>query len=591
MGVQREMAKAETRTEAGSRTGVILAKRICCLLILLGAVVLTLRTTWLVSGNLYDSDASSELILGEKLAREGGILSDSFAYSTELQVVDLQLVYKLLFKITGSWFQVRFWGAVLMQAMMLGAFAFLARQARIPFNRFCVAGAAMLLPFSVPYGRIVLYHNYYSFHVIVANLTLGLYFGAVRRWKGKETLKKPAPWIFGGLLAAVSYIAGLEGVRQMMVCTAPLMASALLTALVSEHGRVRERQNRMKECLPMLIWALIPLACSGLGYLTNLGAFAGKYSYTDYSEQYVALRGVGTLEELFRNLLITLGFHDQNKLFDLYGVLGICGFLAWLLSLLVAFHTLRNTRDFCARLLSIFMIMTQLVMCCVFMLLNLDGFRMDLYLLPAIFWIIPAMAKADLRPDSGTEEEKANASERKGLAGLMTRGDAKLSVHGLAGLLVLGMLIAGGIYYTGFFQDPGSYRHVEYSGLNYTDTDNVNGMRPVADYLVENGYTMVYAPYWQAAVLTEMTDGQVKSLPVDVGRRKHPIVYYNWLSDLKLQDPAALEGGKTAILANYDLSIELGEGNQYGAEERDTVGGYTVYELPDPAALAKDLAK
>ena len=576
------------RTAGETSRAVPAAKRIFCVLILLCAVVVSIRTTWIVSGTLFDSDTSSELILGEKLAREGGILSEGWAYSTEIQVIDCQLVYALLFHLTSDWFLVRFWGAVLMQLMMLGAFGFLARQARIPFNRFCLAAAAMLLPFSVPYGRIVLYHCYYAFHLILANLTVGLYFAVIRRWGRENGWKKPAVWICGVILALISFGAGLEGVRQMMVCTVPLLATALLSAMVSERGRNQESLNRLRENAPALLWALVPIAFSGLGYLVNLNSFAGRYSFRDYSGQYVTLRGVGELDNIARGFLATLGFHDQNTLFELYGLLGICGVLIWLVSVLLGFHTLRNSRDAYARFLSIFMLMTHLVMVCVFMLLSLEDYRKDLYFLPVTFWILPALAKADLRRDSGMEE---TGEKPKGLKGWFTAGDAKISVHGVIATLVLLLFIANGIYYTGFFRDPGSYRHVDYAGLDYTDTDNVKGMQPVAEYLQENGYSMVYAPYWQAAVVTELTNGEVRSLPVEVGRRKHPIMYYNWLSDLSLRDPEKLPEGKAAILANFDLAAELGEGNQYGAEERETVGGYTIYELPDPAALAKDLAK
>ena len=49
---------------------------------------------------MLDSDMSSELILGKLLAEEGGILSTNWYYSTELRVLNTQLVYKLLFTFT-----------------------------------------------------------------------------------------------------------------------------------------------------------------------------------------------------------------------------------------------------------------------------------------------------------------------------------------------------------------------------------------------------------------------------------------------------------------------------------------------------------
>ena len=68
------------------------AKRVLSLLLLLFAVILTFRTSWIISETLLDSDAAANMILGEKLAREGGILSSTFRYGTELYVADMQII-------------------------------------------------------------------------------------------------------------------------------------------------------------------------------------------------------------------------------------------------------------------------------------------------------------------------------------------------------------------------------------------------------------------------------------------------------------------------------------------------------------------
>ena len=193
---------------------------------------------------------------------------------------------------------------------------------------------------------------------------------------------------------------------------------------------------------------------------------------------------------------------------------------------------------------------------------------MDLYFLPVTFWILPALATADLRPEGGAEQ----APGQPFFPSCLWAGDAKLSVHSLISLTVLGMFLANGLYYTAFFRNPSEYGStIEYSGLNFNDTANVRGMTPIAEYLKENGYTLVYASYWDGAVITELTDGQVKSVPVQEGRRKHP-------------------EQKAAILANYDLATALEDENKLGAVEIESFGGYTLFDLPDPASLANDLS-
>jgi hypothetical protein len=92
-----------------------------------------------------------------------------------------------------------------------------------------------------------------------------------------------------------------------------------------------------------------------------------------------------------------------------------------------------------------------------------------------------------------------------------------------------------------------------------------------------------------AAVLTELTNGKVRSMPVEPGTRKHPIRYYDWLSDGDLRNPDNIAGAKAAVVANFDLSGSLEEGNKYGAVESVSFGGYTIFDLPNPTALAEDL--
>ena len=77
---------------------------------------------------------------------------------------------------------------------------------------------------------------------------------------------------------------------------------------------------------------------------------------------------------------------------------------------------------------------------------------------------------------------------------------------------------------------------------------------------------------------------------MEPGSRKHPIKYLNWLSDENLWNPEALAGRKTAIVAKMELAYAVADFEDLGATEVTSIGGYTIYELANPAALAEDLA-
>ncbi len=569
-------------------------KRVLCVLLLLVSLVMTFRTAWTVSTTLIDSDTSSELILGEKLSREGGIISDTWVYSTELQVIDAQIIYALLFKMTGDWSLVRFWGSVLMDLMMLGAFAFLCRQAKIPFNRFCISGAVMMLPFSIPYGRIILFHNYYSFHITFSFLIVGLYLGALRR---RAEWKRWPFWAFGGCLALAAFAACLAGVRDLMISIAPLFVTAVICALIGERG---ENGSGLKRAAPGLLLALVPVLFGGLGYMVNAGVLAERYAFADYSVQSLSMGTFSDLYNVIYNTFVDLGFQDFQKLFSVEGLLGVGGVTAWIVSIILAFHTIRHSREASAVFMQVFWLMVQFVITCVFIFLSGAELLHMLYLLPIIIWIFPALAAADLREGYGateTEEpgkapKRAGAKrERTGTRGWkrLLGGDAAVSVHGLVSIAACLLILCNGLFYTGFFRDPSSIR-LEYTGLNYNDTGTVKGLQPVADYLKENGYTLIYGSYWDAAVVTELSDGAVKSLPVEEGSHKHPIKYMKWLADLKLQDPEWVKTQKVGIVANMELSYAVADFKDLDAVEVASFGGYTLYELPNPAALAEDLS-
>jgi len=568
-------------------------KRICCVLILLCALTMTWHTAWVVSENLLDSDASSEMVLGEKLAREGGIMSETWTYSTELRVISSQIIYSLVFRMCNDWSLVRFWSTVIMHLLLLADFAFLAKESRMTFNRFCIAAAVLLLPFSVPYGRINLYHCYYIFHEMFAILIVALYLRACRLNDQENRVRNGHFWVTLICLMLVSFLAGLGGVRVLMVCTVPLVAAALLSAMTGEDGRKKAGLNRLPECAGALLFSLISLTFSGAGYLVNINVLSNIYKFTSYAEMNLSLSDLEYLNDILGGFLDTLGFHDGVHLFTLHGILGVASFLVCLITLLAGLHTVRHTRDRAARFLNVFMFVAQLTMFCVFMLMDTDGFEIELYFLPVTFWMIPALAKMDLRPDSGMvlpETEKQETSGETEEMPRLLRRDAGMSAHGLISLVALLVMLVNGFYYADYFHDPDKYGSlIEYTGLVYRDTDTVTALTPVAEYLVENEYDMVYADFWAGAVVTELSDGKVKAVPVESGSRKHPIKYQEWLVDQKLYDVDTVAEMKVAILADFELYSELEEMTDFDLEEKESFGGYTVFELKDSAALARDL--
>lgn len=56
---------------------------------------------------LLDSDMSSEMVLAQLLAKENAALSTHWYYSTELRVLNTQLLYAFFFKLSNNWHWIR----------------------------------------------------------------------------------------------------------------------------------------------------------------------------------------------------------------------------------------------------------------------------------------------------------------------------------------------------------------------------------------------------------------------------------------------------------------------------------------------------
>ena len=87
--------------------------------------------------NRLDADMASEQLLANLLAQEGGVMSTNWYYSTELRVLNTQLVMAPLFRLFTSWHTVRVVGSVVTDTL----------------NRFfCVKHNFSVIIFSLLYG-------------------------------------------------------------------------------------------------------------------------------------------------------------------------------------------------------------------------------------------------------------------------------------------------------------------------------------------------------------------------------------------------------------------------------------------------------
>ena len=176
-----------------------------------------------------NSDHSSDLVLGHLLAEENAVITKNWYYSTVLKVIDINLVWALLFKLTDNWHTVRVLGSVIIYGLMLLSLHYCCRKAGMK-EHFGYIGAVLLLPVSMDYFDIVMRGVYYAATIVTALLSLGLWFAFF-----KAEGRKGRAWLLAaGLL--ISAVGGLCGPMQLVMFNIPMALAALLLCFVDREG-------------------------------------------------------------------------------------------------------------------------------------------------------------------------------------------------------------------------------------------------------------------------------------------------------------------------------------------------------------------
>ena len=83
---------------------------------------------WKHVDNILDSDMSGELLLGKIMNEKNCFLTDSWFYSTEIRILNIQLIFKLVFSFFSDWHVVRCVSGILWIVMVLCSFYYLLCQ-------------------------------------------------------------------------------------------------------------------------------------------------------------------------------------------------------------------------------------------------------------------------------------------------------------------------------------------------------------------------------------------------------------------------------------------------------------------------------
>lgn len=517
--------------------------------------------------NWLDSDMAAEMIFSKLLSEEGKWLAtDSWYYSTEFRVLYTQILMEPLFFIFRDWHTIRVITNLLTYLLLVGSYFYMMKPLRLRSGLVVFTSVLLLLPFSETFLTHMQMGNTYMWHLLLICFVFGLFLrlsenAAVQEGaKNKGQKAKNAAMLF--FYSLLSLICGLSGVRYLLALQVPMVFTAAVVLIKSEafSGLRREvSADRMKVLfsgirLSYLFYSLLGAVWALAGYALNVLAVAESFDFQTYEvTNFISVyQGIflERLQNILGSLLMLFGYIPDKAFLSLRGavtlaafvMLGGIFFLTWRTGRLLALSPSSDTGNARGnaqtrhgeigkresggnhrRFLLCFLIVAFAVNTFVFLFTT--STMVPRYYLTVYLFVPPMIAVY-------FEEEKMPL-------------DRIMAAAVLCACLVLA---TGKCVYS------------------FVSTDKNEDKRSVCKFLEEEGYTFGYGTYWNANIITELTNGTVEVANVD---QLDQLNYFYWSSPKKYYEEE--HSGKTFLL----LTVQ--EKEEY-AEEPVVSEGKIVYE-------------
>lgn len=306
-------------------------------------LVLLILNIWTINHNyinFIDSDDASELILARQLVSEGNIISQNWYYSTELRVLNTQLVYMFLFLFTSSFKLVRILGQTVLSCLLLisyyfGLYSIDKDKAGV---RFWKTAFLLLIPVG---GRgepwvFLAMKGYYVPHICISFLALGIICQMIKIYNSTKR------WIAAGII--LGFLSGLGGIRSLQLTYLPLVTSAVWMFWNTLIGSGWEEAK----CTLRKIAGAFPCALAAFaGYLINDICLKKIYHFQSFGETLYNPLTLTAVEKVIREYLKTMGYIEWEKIFSFKGICNAlaCAFaLLFLFSLTKVYRSMKNCK-------------------------------------------------------------------------------------------------------------------------------------------------------------------------------------------------------------------------------------------------------
>lgn len=491
---------------------------------------------------IVDSDLASEMILSDLLNKEGTIISHNWFYSTELKVVNLQWFYRLgLLIFPNDWHLARTFGMAITLALFAAAMLFFVKCAGLGRAGLWMVGT-LLWPFGQHYLVYAIYGGYYLVYTFFYMLVLALVLRSLNADKKHCALQ----WVLACVITAV---AGMNGVKQLMVFHAPLCLAAAILLVLALHscGKTNWKAalDACRKEVRLLAASLVTAVAAAAGYFVSNAVLSRMYDFKSYNfivwnrdEDWF------TLDRILMDFFHEFGYENGSGVFHFGGIAAAVGLLlgCWMFFCIVRLLLRLDKLERNDKLL-VLLLVAMLAVCGV-----AYTYFHEYYL---YFWLMNMpVAIAVMAVEIKTED---------------------FHILGARQLLGVGLAVCFTLCAVSTVRQEQEHPYLAHKGLN-----------TAAEWLVDNGYTQGYSTFWNGNAMTELTSGKLEVWTLQsLDRDDVP----NWLQPKShlTTDP---EHPFLLIDTETDGPAENAKLIQYGdCTEVYNDGRYVIYDFADADVL------
>ncbi|MBP5450667.1 MAG: hypothetical protein J6Y16_00355 [Treponema sp.] len=430
--------------------------------------------TYWTAYKYVDSDLVSELLLGKECYLNKTFWPKSWYYSTEFRTINTQLITAPLFLFTSNLHLIKTISTVLLILFLPLSLFFLLNELRIQDLWIKFLGCLWIIcPASKLIWDFVHFGNYYIPHICIAFCFLGLFYGLIY-----NNYSKKRKTVYLCLFYFLSFISGISGIRYILYFEFPLAVLYIWkqTTVFVEQKKQFTIKSFFFENDKIKI-SFISLIISGIGYLANSLLLSKIYSFEDFTTRTFKIFGDIGAVRVLGDILSIFGYQNNVSVFTPGGIINILIYIFIVFFLICLVKSLKNETNEKFKEFHSFVVI--MIVFNTFSIVSTQYF--DRYLILPFIFVIPCII-------------------------LFIKNKSINIIHRTILTLSFTLITL-----------TSSFLVYENSLCGNANQDKEN----ISNFLKENDYHYGYASFWNANVLTYLTDGKVElahfSTPEEMG--------------------------------------------------------------------------